>query len=128
MPLVEHLRELRRRLFVSVIAVAIGAVIAFIAFPQILHWMVAPYHHVTGKHSLIFTSPLEAFTTRLKVAGFGGIVLAAPVLLWETWQFVTPGLHENERRYAIPFMVSSLFLFAVGGAVEIGRASCRERV
>ena len=72
-------------------------------------------HAAGGK--LIFTGPLDAFATRLKIATYGGIVLASPVWLWQLWRFVTPGLNPKEKRYAVPFLFASLFLFACGAAV-----------
>jgi sec-independent protein translocase protein TatC len=119
MPLVEHLAELRRRLIVSIVAVAVGATIAFIFFNPILNLLIKPYTDITHKKQFIFTDPLEAFTVRLKVAAFGGIILASPVVLWETWRFITPGLHKKEKRYAIPFILASIILFLLGAVVAV---------
>jgi sec-independent protein translocase protein TatC len=121
MSLVEHLSELRRRLIVSIIAVVAGAVVAFVFYNRILQFLVGPYRDATHNPGakLIFTDPLEGFTTRLKVAAFGGLTLASPVVLWQAWRFITPGLHKNEKRYAIPFIVSSIFLFLLGGLVAM---------
>lgn len=119
MPLVEHLTELRHRVIVCAIAVTLGAVVAFALYNRILDILQQPYCEVTdGRQcSFLALSPTEGFTTRLQIAGYGGVVLALPVLLWQLWRFVTPALHRNERRYAIPFIVSSLVLFAIGGAL-----------
>lgn len=117
MTVVEHLTELRRRLIVSIVAIVLGAVVVFIFFESILDVLVGPYTDITGNESLIFTDPLEAFSTRLRVAGYGGLVLASPIVLWELWRFITPGLYTNEKRYAIPFVGSSVLLFMVGGFV-----------
>jgi sec-independent protein translocase protein TatC len=128
MSLMEHLRELRHRLIVSAIAVAIGATIAFIFYNRILSFLVHPYCEVIRKHphfagsngcKLIITDPLEGFTTRLKVSGYSGLLLAAPVVLWQFARFVSPGLHKREKRYIIPFVVASLLLFALGAAVAL---------
>lgn len=119
MSLVEHLAELRRRLIISIIAVVVGATVAFILFNPILSLLIRPYRDITHNAKFIFTDPLEAFTIRLKVAGFGGIVLASPVILWETWRFITPGLHKKEKRYAIPFIVASIILFLLGAVVAL---------
>jgi sec-independent protein translocase protein TatC len=119
MPLVEHLAELRRRLIVSIVAVAVGATIAFIFFNPILNLLIKPYTDITHKKQFIFTDPLEAFTVRLKVAAFGGIILASPVVLWEMWRFITPGLHKKEKRYAIPFILASIILFLLGAVVAV---------
>src|SRR5690349_15311988 len=118
MTLVEHLTELRRRLIISVVAVAVGATVAFIFSDQIIHFLVGPYRDLGhGPGKLVATDPLAPFAVRLKVATYGGIVLALPVWLWELWRFVTPGLHKHEKRYAIPFVAASILLFLLGGFV-----------
>ncbi|MCA1691491.1 MAG: twin-arginine translocase subunit TatC, partial [Actinobacteria bacterium] len=119
MSLFEHLAELRRRIIVCVIAIVLGGIVAFLLYSRILDFLIAPYTDITGRTTLIITDPLEGFTTRLKIAGFGGLALASPVVLWELWRFVTPGLHKKEKRYAIPFIAASLLLFALGAAVAM---------
>jgi sec-independent protein translocase protein TatC len=114
MSLIEHLTELRHRLIVSVVAVAVGAVICFTVYNFILGLLIGPYRHVTGRHTLQVLDPLEAFATRLKIAMFGGIFIASPVVLWELWRFITPGLHPREKRYAVPFILASILLFLFG--------------
>lgn len=115
MTVVEHLSELRNRIFFSLVAVALGAVACFVLFEPIIALMIRPYEDATGK-SLVFTQPLEAFLTRLKVAAYGGLVLASPVVFWHLWRFITPGLYAKEKRYAVPFVTCSAVLF-VGGTV-----------
>jgi sec-independent protein translocase protein TatC len=115
MTVVEHLGELRNRIVYSLVAIAAGSVLCFVFFGPLLDFMVGPYKQVTGK-DLIFTQPLEAFLTRIKVAAYGGFVLASPVVFWQLWRFVTPGLYPKEKRYAIPFVAASAILF-IGGAV-----------
>ena len=127
MTLMEHLAELRRRLIICVIAVAVGTLVAFFLYNHILHFITHPYrqslrrHHIEGPGGgrLVVLGPLEGFTTRLKVSGYVGLAAALPVVLWEVWRFVTPGLHKQERRYAIPFIFASVVLFAMGCAVSI---------
>ena len=114
MSLVEHLTELRRRLIISAIAVVVGAIICFTLYQFILNFLIGPYRDVTGKHNLQVLDPLEAFATRLKIAGYGGIFVASPVVLWQLWRFITPGLHPKEKRYAIPFVIASIVLFLFG--------------
>jgi sec-independent protein translocase protein TatC len=122
MTLIEHLAELRHRLIVCAIAVAVCALVMFIVFPQVLHFLEAPYRDVTAGRGtcpddgcdLIATDPLAPFLVRLKVAGYGGLALALPVVVWEIWRFVVPALTPNERRYAIPFVVSIVVLFVMG--------------
>jgi sec-independent protein translocase protein TatC len=121
MTVVEHLVELRTRMVIALIAIALGATICFILAPQIISFLVEFYKNSTADtpNKLIFTGPLDAFATRLKIATYGGIVLAMPVWLWELWRFITPGLNPTEKRYAVPFLFASLFLFACGAAVAL---------
>lgn len=119
MPLVAHLSELRRRLIISVLALVAGAIVGFVLYNPILSILLRPYTEVTGKTEFVFFDPLEAFATRLKVAAWSGAFLASPVVLWQLWRFITPGLHRNEKRYAIPFILSSIALFALGGFVAL---------
>jgi len=119
MPLVDHLSELRRRLIISVVALVVGAVVGFIVYNRILSILIRPYTEVTGNTEFVFFDPLEAFATRLKVAAWSGAFLASPVVLWQLWRFITPGLHKKEKRYAIPFIVASILLFALGAFVAL---------
>jgi sec-independent protein translocase protein TatC len=121
MTVVEHLSELRRRIIISVIAVSIAAIVCFIFSESIIRFFVNYYRDATHgqKNALIFLGPLDAFLTRIKIATYGGIVLALPVWLFELWRFITPGLNPNEKRYAIPFIVSSILLFALGAYIAL---------
>lgn len=125
MSVVDHLRELRDRLIFSIIAIAVGAVVCFIFFEPIIKLMVEPYKDATiskdfplGK-DLIFTSPLEAFTTRIKVAAYGGFVIASPVVFFHLWRFITPGLSSKEKKYAYPFTIASVILFVGGSGLAV---------
>jgi len=119
MTLAEHLAELRRRLVISVLAFVVGATVAFIFYQQILNWLQEPYCRVAGSRhcGLYITGPLDGLSLRVKVAAYGGLFIASPVILWELWRFITPGLHKNEKRYAIPFVISALVLFGLGAVV-----------
>ncbi|HEV2760324.1 MAG TPA: twin-arginine translocase subunit TatC [Acidimicrobiales bacterium] len=119
MPLVAHLSELRRRLIISVLALVVGAIVGFVLYNRILSILLRPYTEVTGKTDFVFFDPLEAFATRLKVAAWSGAFLASPVVLWQLWRFITPGLHKKEKRYAIPFIVASILLFTLGAFVAL---------
>ncbi len=119
MTVVQHLTELRDRIFWSLLAVALGGVICFLLFNRIIGFMVEPYKDITGQEGLIFTQPLEAFLTRMKVSAYGGLVLAAPVVFWHLWRFITPGLYPKEKRYAVPFVISSVILFSGGAALSL---------
>jgi sec-independent protein translocase protein TatC len=115
MSLFDHLAELRDRIIKSVSAVALGAVVCWFLYPAIFDLLLDPYCALQGTTvddcRLLQTEPLEAFSVRLKIAGYGGIALAMPVLLWQIWRFVTPGLHVDEKRWAYPFVASALALF-----------------
>ncbi len=119
MTVVEHLTELRRRIVISIIAVTLGAIVCFIFSESITRFLITYYRDATAgeKDALIFLGPLDAFLTRIKIATYGGIVLALPVWLFELWRFITPGLNPKEKRYAIPFVFSSIVLFAMGAFV-----------
>jgi sec-independent protein translocase protein TatC len=119
--LVDHLTELRRRVAISLIAVAVGMALAFVFANSVVSFLVGFYTDATHgrQRTLIFTGPLDAFALRLKIAFFGGIVLALPVWLLQIWRFVTPALEKREKRYAIPFVASSIVLFVLGGIVAM---------
>ena len=119
MPVMDHLAELRNRVLISALAVTICAVVMFFFSNQVITFLVTYYKDATHgqKKALIFTGPVDGFITRLKVATYGGIVLALPIWLYEMWRFITPGLNPKERRYAIPFVLSSVLLFVMGAAV-----------
>jgi sec-independent protein translocase protein TatC len=121
MTIVEHLGELRSRVFKAVIALAIGTGIGFALSNPVLGYLVDPYCEAQkGKPcQLVVIDPLEGFATRIKLALFLGFAMAAPVILWQVWRFVTPGLHKNEKRYAIPFIASSIVLFLAGAVVAV---------
>ncbi|MGQ0744221.1 MAG: twin-arginine translocase subunit TatC [Acidimicrobiales bacterium] len=119
MPLVAHLGELRRRLIISAVALAVGAAVAFNRYHLILEVLIGPYQQITGRSTLLITDPLEGFATRLRVAGWCGAFLVSPVILWQVWRFITPGLHRKEKRYAIPFIVASILLFSAGAATAL---------
>lgn len=119
MTLVEHLGELRRRLIVCLLAGLAGGVVAFVAYNHIMSALIQPYCATHPHHAclLYVTGPLQGFSIRVKIAAYGGIFLASPILLWQVWRFITPGLNPNEKRYAVPFITSSIALFLTGGAI-----------
>jgi sec-independent protein translocase protein TatC len=122
MTLFEHLGELRRRLIISVVAVALGAIAAYFLFPHILSVFMQPYCDTLPPHvpcQLVVLNPLDNLSIRLQVAGFGGLFLASPIVLWQIWKFVTPGLKAQEKKYAIPFVLATISLFALGAYVAL---------
>lgn len=119
MSLVEHLTELRQRVIISIVAVGVAGIVAYIFYPQILDILLEPYCAVNSPVDgedcrLLALSPTEGFSVRLTVAGYTGIGIAMPVLLWQLWKFVAPGLYPNEKRYGLAFVISSFLLFALG--------------
>ncbi|MDE3064618.1 MAG: twin-arginine translocase subunit TatC [Acidobacteriota bacterium] len=118
MTLAEHLAEARHRFIVATGAVVVLGVGAFIFYPQILHLLQDPYcRAVPGHCRFLVTNPLDGLTLRIKIAFFGGALFASPVVFWQVWRFVTPGLKATERRYAIPFVAFSVLFFAGGVAM-----------
>jgi len=112
MSLIEHLEELRRRVIIVVIAVIVAAVIGFVIAKPVLNLLRAP---LPDQYStLYFNNPAGAFGALLKIAGFLGIAFAMPVILFEVWRFVTPGLTPRERRFIWPVILAALLLFVLG--------------
>ncbi|GCE19597.1 twin-arginine translocase subunit TatC [Dictyobacter kobayashii] len=120
MSLIDHLEELRRRIFVCLIAVAVGVVIAFIFRTQLIHILDAPLpltaNTVGGKEGqkLVMTGLGEAFTVSIKLSIVFGLVFALPVILYELWAFIAPGLYDKEKKHAVPFILLGLILFLMG--------------
>jgi sec-independent protein translocase protein TatC len=119
MTIVEHLAELRSRVIISVIAVAAGAFLAFTFYEPILDILSGPYCDIRPANECAFlqTDPLEGFGVRISVAMYSGLALAMPVLLYQLWAFITPGLHPREKRYALPFVVAGVGLFLLGAVL-----------
>jgi sec-independent protein translocase protein TatC len=127
MPVLDHLRELRRRVIVIVLLVALGAVLGWYLYPHTLQFLRHPYCSVpkryrytpkgTGNCVLIYHGVLDGFTTRLKVSVISGAVFTGPLWLFQIWAFVTPGLRKNERKYTIYFIITSTILFVAGMAL-----------
>ena len=127
MTLFEHLAELRNRLIVAILAVAVGATVSWFFYDSTIRFMLHPYHDYLVHHksqnisqgNLVTSGPLEGFTTRLKVCAYGGFAIASPVIFWELWRFITPALHKNEKRYVVPFVASAVLLFSGGVATAV---------
>lgn len=118
MTLAQHLAEVRHRFLVVIVAVAALGVLAFIFYPQILRFLQQPYCHASpGRCNFLVTNPLDGLSLRIKIAIYGGSFCALPIILWQTWRFITPGLKAQERKYAIPFVLSSVAFFAIGVAI-----------
>ena len=121
MTLMEHLVELRRRVIWAAIAVAVGAVVGWFVYPAVFRFLLHPYRDIASRSiahgDLIATSPLDGFAVRIKITAYVAIGLAMPVMLWQLWRFVSPGLHRHEKRYALPFVGSAIALFAAGAGI-----------
>jgi sec-independent protein translocase protein TatC len=113
----EHIAELRSRLIKCAIAVAVGMAFGFWVYPYLTTLLLVPYCDLNPDCSLFVTDPLEGFAIRLKLAAYVGFAVAMPVLLWQIWRFVTPGLYPHEKRYAVPFLISAITLFLFGAAI-----------
>jgi sec-independent protein translocase protein TatC len=114
MSLVDHLSELRRRLAISLLAVALGSVVGFYFAPQLISILKAPLHLAKP---LVYTGLGDAFFINLKLAIVTGIVLAMPVLVWQLWRFISPALTREERRMARPWAPLALAFFVIGVVV-----------
>jgi len=148
-PLLDHLIELRRRLIICALALAVGFGVCFAFSRDIYIFLLHPFEvgaglmaaqkahgahhgpfdlllilvglkpapHAIQQLTLVFTAPLEFFFTKVKLAVFGAIVLTFPVLAWQLYRFVAPGLYRRERYAFLPFLVASPVLFTLGGAL-----------
>jgi sec-independent protein translocase protein TatC len=127
MSLTEHLGELRKRLLIFLVGAAATTVVAWFLYDHVVRFMSSPYrdfllHHPSqdiSRSNLVVTGPLEGFTTRLTISAYVGLAAAAPLGLWEFWQFVSPGLRRSEKRYAVSFTASAVILFALGVATAV---------
>ena len=124
MTLVAHLAELRMRIVRSLLAVAIGAALLLIFYDQVLQFLTRPYRNLCETRpdlkcngSLFVLGPIEGLAQRMRIAGYGGLILALPVIFWQLWRFIVPALNKREKRYTIPFIFTSVLLFALGGVL-----------
>ena len=120
MTLFEHLAELRRRIIVSLLAFAVASVVCYALYNHLLNFLRGPYcKAIHGRvcPDFVILAPLQGFSARLDLSAVGGLVLALPIILWEMWRFVTPGLKANEKRYAVPFVLATVLLFVAGAVV-----------
>lgn len=119
-PLVEHLIELRSRLVKAMLAIAVFFVICFIFADDIFNLLVVPFERAAGEDTqikLIYTAPQEYFFVQLKIALFGALFVAFPVIATQIYKFVAPGLYQNERGAFLPFLVATPILFVMGSAL-----------
>ena len=116
-PLLDHLIELRQRLFYAVIAVAVGFIVCFAFAQPIYNILVWPYRLAAGTDQpieMIFTAPQEFLFTQMKLALFGAIFITFPILASQLYMFVAPGLYRHERGLFLPYLIATPLLFIVG--------------
>ncbi|HYW25628.1 MAG TPA: twin-arginine translocase subunit TatC [Terriglobales bacterium] len=112
MSIVEHLEDLRRCLIISAIGWFAATIIAFVFWQKILTALIV--RAGLEKSGLFFTHPAGAFTTGLTIALVVGLVGSAPIIFWQAWTFVSPGLHQHEKRLALPLIFATSFFFLLG--------------
>ena len=121
MSFLAHLEELRMRLIKSFIAVAVGFVGSWYYAERIFAWVQKPImealRHNGMEQKLVYLNPTEPFNMYLKVGFIAGLFLASPIVLYQLWAFIAPGLYRHEKRYIFPFLFSTVFLFCAGGYV-----------
>jgi sec-independent protein translocase protein TatC len=130
MTLIEHIRELRTRLFRACVGILIGTILGYLIASRIQAYLTAPYcdfvlSHGATRCTFNTTGPLDQFMLQLKIALYVGLVLSAPIWLYQLWAFVAPGLHRRERRYGYSFAAVATPLFAGGfylGFVLVSRS------
>ncbi len=119
MSFLDHLEELRRRIIWSLLYVAGGFFLCWFYAERIYGYMQAPIMEALRNHKLdqklVYLNPTEPFNMYLKVGFLAGVFVASPFILYQVWAFIAPGLYRHEKRYVLPFMVSSVGLFVAGG-------------
>jgi sec-independent protein translocase protein TatC len=119
-PLIEHLAELRTRLINALLAFFVAMILAFVVAGPIFNFLASPIERLLIAHGqqpeLIYTGLQQGFMVRVRISVFGGFVLAFPVIAYQLWRFVAPGLYRREKRAFLPFLIASPVLFLIGGA------------
>ena len=116
MSFLEHLEELRRRLAWSCLALFVGFLVCWNWAPEIFHLLEQPItRFLPAGQKLAYTQVTSPFFLYMKVAFFSAIFLASPIVLWQLWLFIAPGLYPKERRYAAPFIIFATLFFVAGG-------------
>lgn len=122
MPLMEHLRELRKRMLRAILAITFGTITAWYFYPHILDWLIAPYERVRPaleaagiETALVIMGIGGAFQFQLKISVISGLVISSPLWMWQLWAFVLPALHKHEKRLTVGLTALCVPLF-VGGA------------
>jgi sec-independent protein translocase protein TatC len=117
MSFMEHLGELRTRIVRALIGLLVGLGIALPFSQRIMDYLARPVQQ--AGHTLVFLAITEAFWVQMKVAMIAGLFLASPIILWQVWAFVSPGLYPHEKKYALPFVAIGSLLFILGGVFSL---------
>ena len=119
MSFLEHLEELRKRIFHALVAVACGMGACWWYHKALFAFMQKPIIDVLRKNGLpeklVYMTPVEPFNLYLKISALAGLFVTSPYVLYQVWLFISPGLYRREKKYAMPFMFSTVFLFVSGG-------------
>jgi len=114
--IVGHLEELRSRLVRASLAILVGFGVCYWQVQPIFHWLVKPLHDVIPDSPLVMLKLTEAFMTYLKLAMWGGLLVASPVVFYQIWAFIAPGLYRHEKKLVAPLVIVSTILFVLGAA------------
>ena len=112
--LTDHLTELRKRLIYTIIIIATGAAICFSFSEELFILVRAPVAKYLTSGGLVYTGIMDKFNAHVRLACLGGVILTAPLWLYQVWMFIAPGLYRRERKYAAGFLLSGTFLFLLG--------------
>src|SRR4029077_1808498 len=119
MGFLDHLEELRKRIIYSIVAVAVGFVACWWKVEAIYDIMQRPIMDALKANGmsekLVYLNPTEPFNLYLKIAALAGLFLTSPFVLYQVWMFIPPGLYRKEKKYVVPFMISTIALFSAGG-------------
>jgi sec-independent protein translocase protein TatC len=119
MPLLDHLEELRKRIIFAVVAVLVGFLLCWSYADRIFSLMQQPIIYALRNHGLggglVYLNPTEPFNLYLQVAFVAGLFIGSPFVFYQLWLFIAPGLYRNEKRYVLPFVLSTVALFLAGG-------------
>ena len=112
-----HIADLRKRLMVSALSLGIAFFACFFFYEPILGWMMVPVEAVLPENSqMVAVEIQETFFTALKVAFFAGFIVSLPVIFWQMWLFLAPGLYEHEKKLVIPFVFFATLMFLIGSS------------
>ena len=124
MTIFQHLAELRMRLVRSLLAVAAGSAVILIFYDSFLQFLTQPYRNICTARpdfncngGLYALGPIEGLASRMRIAGYGGLIIALPIIMWQLWKFIVPALNKQEKKYSIPFIVTSILLFIAGAGL-----------